>query len=126
MSDNVIGKDDDVPTVVKKFLQTKIIDAVSETRIMGTDMPKFDEIFELLREESIGFNPNNELKKRGLKLPSPCNVLHIRPGLEDSDEPLLLVPSTPVAAFVFRHNCNAKEAVDALRELVQNAKSTKR
>ena len=120
MSDNVIGKDDDVPTVVKKFLQTKIIDAVSETRIMGTDMPKFDEIFELLREESIGFNPNNELKKLGLELPSPCKVLRIREFLDGRKS--LLVPSTPVAAFVFRHNCDEGEALGALHELVQKAK----
>jgi hypothetical protein len=119
LSRHVIGKDNDVPTVVKKFLQTKIIDAMSETRIMRIREPKFTKVFELLRDEASGVNPD-VLIELGLELPSPCKVLRIRSGLEGRKSSL--VPSTPVAAFVLRHNCDEGEALDALHELVQKAK----
>ena len=104
----------DTHNVVSVFLCEKVNDALVQCQMMSTREPKFKKIFALFKD-GVSHVKAVELEKEGLELPSPCKVLRL-PNM------LHLEPIDPIVAFVFRHECNAEEALNAMDKLVREAK----
>ena len=114
-----LGLYHDPHVVVDNFLCTLVNDVLRECQLMSTREPKFREIFALFKDKDVA--DMKVLEDKSLELPSPCKVLISRVQ-DDGGKKARLVPSTPIAAFVFHHG-GTDAAVDAMEKLVQDAKT---
>jgi hypothetical protein len=92
---------------------------VNECLTMSTHEPKFDKIFELLRETD--HVDKTVLKEMQVELPSPCKVLRLRKVIGKGSE-VQVQPIDSMTAFVLKHGCSVKASEDALDELMAKPK----